>query len=170
MGTEPTVSANDFVADDSFIIRGEPELTISELVEGIEGIRGLAGIDGITFMLDKAIKENPPREVIGNLDNLPFPDRSLLQQADYNNPKLSRRPFTTIISSRGCSYRCYYCVPNSLDFAREIEFKRFDPAKKKPPVRMRSAGNVVEEIKLLHSRGLNPFLSLMTSLCGIRNV
>ena len=153
MGTEPTVSANDFVADDSFIIRGEPELTISELVEGIEGIRGLAGIDGITFMLDKAIKENPPREVIGNLDNLPFPDRSLLKQADYNNPKLSRRPFTTIISSRGCSYRCYYCVPNSLDFAREIEFKRFDPAKKKPPVRMRSAENVVEEIKLLHSRG-----------------
>lgn len=153
MGTEPTVSANDFVADDSFVIRGEPELTISELVEGINRVRVLDDIPGITFMSDSGIKDNPPREVIRNLDDLPFPDRSLLKQADYNNPKLSRRPFTTIISSRGCSYRCYYCVPNSLDFAREIEFKRFASAKKKPPVRMRSAENVVKEIEILYSEG-----------------
>lgn len=153
MGTEPTVSANDFVADDSFVIRGEPELTISELVEGVNGIRVLDDIPGITFASGGGVKDNLSGDVIRNLDDLPFPDRSLLKQADYNNPKLSRRPFTTIISSRGCSYRCYYCVPNSLDFAREIEFKRFDPAKKKPPVRMRSAGNVIEEIKMLHLRG-----------------
>ena len=47
-GHRATVSGNDFVADDSFVIQ-EAELTISELVEGIEGIRGLAGIDGITL-------------------------------------------------------------------------------------------------------------------------
>ena len=60
-----------------------------------------------------------------------------------------------MISSRGCAYNCYYCVPNSLDFAREIEFKRYDPMRKKPPVRMRSAKNIIEEIKMLHSQGFN---------------
>ncbi|MDP2277985.1 MAG: radical SAM protein, partial [Nitrospirota bacterium] len=153
LGTEPTVSPQDFMASDSFVIRGEPELTISELLEGIEGRRPLKEIIGITSMDGGHIRENPSRGVIADLDLLPFPDRNLLKKADYHNPKLSKRPFTTIISSRGCAYRCYYCVPNSLDFAREIEFKKYDPTKKKPPVRMRSAENVIEEMKMLYSQG-----------------
>ncbi len=153
MGTEPTVSPRDFAAEGSFVIRGEPELTIVELVKGIEGKGGLDGIEGITFMEKGSVRDNPARRVIDDLDALPFPDRGLLKEADYHNPKLSRRPFTTIISSRGCAYRCYYCVPNSLDFAREIEYKRHDSVRKKPPVRMRSAENIIGEIKMLHSQG-----------------
>lgn len=153
MGTEPTVSAKDFVAGDSFVIRGEPEFTIPELVEGIEGKRGLNEISGITFMDNGRVIENPSRKVIMDLDVLPFPDRAMLKKVNYHNPKLSKRPFTTIISSRGCAYNCYYCVPNSLDFAREIEYKRYDAGKRKPPVRMRSAENVIEEMKMLYSQG-----------------
>jgi radical SAM superfamily enzyme YgiQ (UPF0313 family) len=153
MGTEPTVAPEDFVADDSFVIRGEPELTISELIEGIEGKRGLNEISGITFMDNGRVIENPSRKVIMDLDVLPFPDRAMLKKVNYHNPKLSKRPFTTIISSRGCAYNCYYCVPNSLDFAREIEYERYDVGKRKPPVRMRSAENVIEEMKMLYYQG-----------------
>jgi radical SAM superfamily enzyme YgiQ (UPF0313 family) len=153
MGTEPTVSPEDFVADDSVVIRGEPEVTISELIEVIEGNNPLNEVTGITFMDKGRLIGNQSRGVITDLDTLPFPDRTLLKKADYHNPKLSKMPFTTMISSRGCAYRCYYCVPNSLDFAREIEFKRSDVSSRKPPVRMRSARNVIEEIRMLHSQG-----------------
>jgi anaerobic magnesium-protoporphyrin IX monomethyl ester cyclase len=155
IGTEPTCNPSAFISNNSFVIRGEPEDTIVELVRVIGSEDDLSNVKGISYIKDGESIDTESREVINNLDRLPFPDRTLLKPANYHNPKLRLTPFTTMISSRGCAYNCYYCVPNSLDFAREIEFKRYDPMRKKPPVRMRSAKNIIEEIKMLHSQGFN---------------
>jgi len=153
MGTEPTCNPADFVTDSSIVVRGEPEDTIEELCRVIHLNGDLSAVKGISYMKDGRVIDNEKRPLIDNLDLLPFPERSLLKAANYHNPKLGLTPFTTMISSRGCAYSCYYCVPNSLDFARELEFKKHDPMVRKPPVRMRSAKNVVEEIRLLHRQG-----------------
>src|SRR5664280_293154 len=56
-----------------FIIRGEGELTLLELVECIEHGRSPLKVDGLSFRHEDRIIHNPPRKLIDNLDDLPFP-------------------------------------------------------------------------------------------------
>ncbi|MFQ5454576.1 MAG: B12-binding domain-containing radical SAM protein [Nitrospirota bacterium] len=155
LSTEPTSNPNIFVDRDSFVIRGEPEETIKELVLRLKQNGDLADIKGITYLKGKEKVSNSYRDIIDNLDTLPFPKRDILRRERYNNPKLSRLPFTAVLSSRGCPHRCNYCVPNSLSFAREIEHRKH--RENKPPIRLRSAGNVIDEIKILYEEGYRSF-------------
>jgi anaerobic magnesium-protoporphyrin IX monomethyl ester cyclase len=154
ISTEPSASPDDFVNDKSVVIRGEPESRVGAVMEAFAGQGSFGDIPGISFMGENGPVHNGNTQVIEDLDSLPFPDRLLLDSKDYHNPKLGVLPFTTMVASRGCSFGCYYCVPNSQSFSREIEFKRRnnDDAKK-PPVRLRSAGNVVDEFKELANAG-----------------
>lgn len=151
-GTEPTTHPQDFVDEKSFVIRGETEETLIPLLAAIKTKTSLKKIRGLSYLKEKRVFQNPSRPPVENLDRLPFPNRKLLpQNLNYYNPKLTKTPFTTILTSRGCSYRCSFCVPHSLDFAREIEFK--NTFAKKPPVRLRSAGNVIEEFRQIAREG-----------------
>ena len=143
----------EFVVDeDTYVVRGEPEYTMLELIQTLDGKSGIHGVKSVSFMANNEILHNANREPIEDLDALPFPARHLLEERDaYYNPKLGIRPFTAVLTSRGCSYRCIYCVPSSLSFSRELEYKNF--AGKKPPVRKRSPENIIEEFILLKSQG-----------------
>lgn len=151
LATEPTANPEDFIGKNSIVIRGEPESRIVSVIKALEN-EDMDNIPGISFMKNGSIVHNAGTQIIEELDSLPFPDRTLIKQAKYYNPKLSLQPFTTMVTSRGCSFKCYYCVPNSLDFAREIEFKR-ESKMLKPPVRLRSAQNVIEEFAELADSG-----------------
>ena len=76
---------------------------------------------------------------IENLDDIPFPDRSILDIKEYaNNYKLRGVPTTTLITSRGCSWgKCSFCC------------KYWTPESK---IRYRSAQNIVEEIKEIQEK------------------
>lgn len=152
ISTEPTASPDNFIEEDTVVIRGEPENRIVALMEALSDRKGLEDIPGISYKKDGKNIHQGGYTVVDNLDELPFPDRRILNSRCYYNPKLSLRPFTTIVTSRGCSFNCYYCVPNSLDFAREIEFKR-ENKMSKPPVRLRSPQNVISEIEMLTRQG-----------------
>lgn len=160
MATEPTGNPDEFTDYDSIVVRGEPDETIREAAPKFADGKDISDVPGITFMKDGRIFHNPPRPPIDDLDSLPFPDRSLIDKTKYYNPKLSRLPFTVIMTSRGCAYRCYYCVPNSLDFAREIEYKKASPGGRKPPVRQRSAANILKELRQLKEEGYKSFFIL----------
>jgi len=155
MATEPTASPDDFLDKDTIVIRGEPESRIAKIVEVLENKRGmghLQDIPGISFLKEGKNIHQPGYEVIEDLDELPFPDRRLFNYREYYNPKLSLQPFTTIVASRGCSFNCNFCVPNSMDFSREIEFKRQNKMSK-PPVRLRSPQNIIAECSMLKQAG-----------------
>lgn len=160
LSTEPTAAPDSFVADDSVVIRGEPDDTIRELAPKLVSGECLSDILGISYKKNDTLINNPPRPIIEDLDRLPFPDRTLIDAAKYHNPKLSKLPYTALMASRGCSYRCYYCVPNSLDFAREIEFKGYNNGISKPPVRVRSANSILEEVKEIKAQGYKSFFIL----------
>lgn len=160
LSTEPTGCPENFIDADSVVVRGEPDDTIGELAQVLVAGGNLSNILGITYCSNGKVFNNPPRPLIDNLDRLPFPDRTLIDRSKYYNPKLSRRPYTAIMASRGCSYSCYYCVPNSLDFAREIEYRNNCDGKKKPPVRVRSAESVLEEIRSIKKQGYKSFFIL----------
>ena len=71
---------------------------------------------------------------IENLDDIPFPDRSILDIKEYaNNYKLRGIPTTTYITSRGCSWgKCAFCCKYWTQDTK---------------IRYRSAQNIVDEIK-----------------------
>ena len=152
ISTEPTASPDSFIDNDTVVLRGESENRIAPLVEALKSGKGLDALPGISYRKDGRDIHQGGYTVLDDLDRLPFPDRSLLNSKSHYNPKLTCGPFTAIVASRGCSFSCYYCVPNSLDFAREIEFKR-ENKMSKPPVRLRSAQNVIAEFAMLAGQG-----------------
>jgi len=154
LATEPSAAPEDFVDPNSVVIRGEPEMRVVPLLELMEAGKSPGCLPGVSYMAGGEVIHRDGETVIDDLDSLPFPDRGMLGSHGYHNPKLSALPFTTMVASRGCSFGCYYCVPNSQSFAREIEFKRrTEDHLRKPPVRLRSVENVVEEARTLARGG-----------------
>jgi radical SAM superfamily enzyme YgiQ (UPF0313 family) len=104
-------------ADTDFVVVGEPENTISELVDVLDQNRDdFAGIDGLGYRKNGKTVLNGKRVVIKDLDSLPFPARHLLPmdvyaQAVKQNPLRGEinKPYTIIITSRGCPYNCVFC-------------------------------------------------------------
>lgn len=116
------------------VVIGEGEKTMVELASlSCEGKDGkLSGVKGIAYQ-DKFgnIKMNPPRELIEDLDSIPFPARHLVPFESYGSTKDKT---SDMITSRGCVFSCGYCS-SSL-----IMGKKF---------RTRSPPNVVDEIEHL---------------------
>lgn len=126
-----------------------------------KGGKGGFTVEGISWYANGKVIHNQPRKYIENLDTLPFPDRTLLKNPHkYFNAKFKNLPSTTILTSRGCAFKCYFCVPNSLSFARELEWKRWNHPQgtnktPKPPVTKRSVRNIVEEFREVAGSGYN---------------
>lgn len=106
------------------VARREYEFTILELAHLLANKRadpsnenGLRKIDGLSFRSDGGIVHNPDRPYIENLDELPWVSRVYkkhLRVSDYFNPN-ALYPMVTLITSRGCPFRCTFCVyPQTL--------------------------------------------------------
>lgn len=153
MGPAPTFFHSRFMCDNRvFIVRGEPEQTVSEWA-GIVAAGGsdFSAVKGLSYLIDGKAIHNPSREPSRSFDSLPFPARHLLGDTRFHNPKLKLGPYTTILTSRNCPYRCIYCVPSSLTFARELDYRANHSVK--PPISFRSPENVEKELAMLHSQG-----------------
>lgn len=134
------------------IVRGEPELTVVELLEHLRDGQDISNLKGLTLHNpDGTIKRNPARELLTDLDSLPFPARYLAGKYRFHNPKLKVAPYTTMLTSRNCPFHCIYCVPSSLTFARELDF-RADHGRK-PPISFRSVESIGRELDVLAAEG-----------------
>jgi anaerobic magnesium-protoporphyrin IX monomethyl ester cyclase len=118
----------DFV---DFVVRGEGEYTMAELVKGydVEKILGLSYKDG------KKIVHNLPRPVIEDIDSLPHPAYHLLPMKDYrpSTGNYRRMPAASFMTSRGCPGRCTFCYTGVNG----------------PRTRFHKAEYILEEIELL---------------------
>lgn len=154
-GTQATWMPSNFLdnnKNDSIVIRGEPEFALLELAVAFRKCDiDYSDIKGISYIREGEIKHNPERPPLNELDRLPIPDRRLLDHSCYFNPKMRKTPHTAILTSRGCFAQCKYCVPNSLSFARELEYKTRHG--KKPPPRLHSIKRVIEEFKEIKELG-----------------
>ena len=129
------------------IARGEGEQTVIDLVDSFHDKKRLKDILGITFRNDGDIVSTPDRPPLKNLDSIPFPDRKLIDEDSYHSviagANVAPRKFTSIVSSRGCVYRCRFC--SCTQFARN----RWRP---------RSVKNTMEELSFLASEGYRQFI------------
>ena len=152
MGPGVTYYTKTLLVDERVVVvRGEPELTVRELVGCLSDGGDFGEVKGLSFLKGGAVCHNPARELIKDLDCLPFPARHFIERYTYTNPKLKIHPYTTVLTSRNCPFKCIYCVPSSLTFAREIEFKKDNG--KKPPISYRSVENITEELDMLAAKG-----------------
>ena len=95
---------------------GEGEQTIVELVEAIKQGSSRELIKGIVYQDGGKVVAHPPREPEKDLDNIPHPARYLLDMGRYSTHhfqtfgiKVPKIKSTTLISSRGCVYKCSFC-------------------------------------------------------------
>jgi radical SAM superfamily enzyme YgiQ (UPF0313 family) len=131
-----TALAAEFAAEQhvDFVVRGEGELTLRELVEG----RPAKDILGLSYTRDGEVVHNGHRPNIEDLDSLPFPQRNR-RRYEYNFPFADLEPdantaYEMIITSRGCWGRCTFCT---------------EPIMSRGKQRYRSPKNVIAEIEKL---------------------
>ncbi len=117
-----------------FVVVGEGEKTIVELLNAIQDKSDFSDIKGLVYKSGKQIIQNGVREPIQDLDAIPFPARHLFKNQKYTYPDALRYPASPIITSRGCPGNCTFCT------AKFLHGKRF---------RCRSAENILDEIELL---------------------
>jgi anaerobic magnesium-protoporphyrin IX monomethyl ester cyclase len=109
-----------------FIVRGEGEVTFSELVAALEKKNGqFDSIQGISFFSNGKLVQTPPRPFIENLDSLPFPARHLVPMDDYRRTKLGSRDITPLVTSRGCPYQCTFCASSHF-FGTKVRARSVD--------------------------------------------
>lgn len=121
-----------------FLVLGEGEYVIKQLLENIDKPDKLKEIKGLVFRNKGEIVNTGIAEPVKNLDELPFPARHLTPFEKYFSIMSSNMPVTTMFTSRGCPYRCLFC--NRPDF-----WKIF---------RARSAKNVVDEMEECKKMGI----------------
>ncbi|MBX5327665.1 MAG: B12-binding domain-containing radical SAM protein [Candidatus Bathyarchaeia archaeon] len=128
------------------IVRGEGEITTLELAKSLKDGKSLKNVLGITFREKGRVVSTPERPLIKDISVLPFPNRELLDveyHSEVAGAITAPKGFTTVLSSRGCPFRCRFC--GCQRFARGVW-------------RARSAENTVDELSLLASMGYKQFL------------
>ncbi|HAM39400.1 MAG TPA: B12-binding domain-containing radical SAM protein [Elusimicrobia bacterium] len=135
-GVHPSVMTDEVLKEESidFVIRGEGEETLNELISGKE----IAKISGLSYKIGNKIIHNQSRPVVQDMDTLPIPAYHLLPIKKYFPAKGSykRLPAMGMMTSRGCPGRCTFCMGNYLG----------------DKIRVRSAEKIFEEILLLHNK------------------
>lgn len=96
-----------------FIIQGEGEITLKELIINIDEEGDALLIDGIIYLNGKGVVvKNSKRAVYKELDSFPRPAWDLVDINAYKNIwRDSGKEFTlNIATTRGCPYKCNWCA------------------------------------------------------------
>jgi anaerobic magnesium-protoporphyrin IX monomethyl ester cyclase len=129
------------------VARGEADETVVELFSAFVAKRDLSAVRGISFGRNGTVHHTPERPLLEDLDTLPFPAWHLFPYKEYSFTPLStiKRPLLPILGSRGCPYKCSFCV--NRVFHRTY--------------RMRHPERILEEIRYLaghyHARQISFF-------------
>lgn len=118
-----------------YVVRGEGEETIVELIEHLESQRPLNDIKGLSYTEGDAFIHNPDRPLIQDLDSAPIPDLNIVHN-------WQKRTVIPIATSRGCPFGCKFCSVIQM-FGRKYRFKSID--------------RVIEEIREVASRKAHIF-------------
>jgi radical SAM superfamily enzyme YgiQ (UPF0313 family) len=99
----------------------------------------LEGVKGVAWRRGDEVVVNPTRPFIKDLNDLPIPMHELLPLQKYRMP-LIKGPFTFIVTSRGCTAGCTYCI-------KHVSYQY--------SVRLRSPELLLEEMWILKKHGIN---------------
>jgi anaerobic magnesium-protoporphyrin IX monomethyl ester cyclase len=153
LGSHVTYFDRETVAENQAVdavIRGEFEYTAADLARALQADddpsmarlsspesgsgNSLKSVLGLTYRdADGDMHVNPDRPLFEPLDRMPFPARDIVKGGDYRAGIYSGGHPTAMVSSRGCPYRCTFCLWPDILYGHKF--------------RARSAENVVNEIE-----------------------
>lgn len=140
-GFGPSFNPQRFVKDGVFDIAmiGEGEQTIVEVCDYFTGKsnKKINDINGIVYEDNGDIVRTSKRELIRNLDEIPFPVRDTMRMA------IERKSTVNILTARGCMGNCLFCSVNA--------FNKLSIGDK---WRGRSIDNIVDELEQLQNMGV----------------
>ena len=122
-----------------FILLGEAEMSLLELLSEMDKKEiDFFKIEGLAFRHDHSTVKTTRRNVIKELDSLPFPAWDLINMDTYRNIWLNKSGFFSMnmATTRGCPFKCNWC-------AKPIYGNRYN---------CRSPQNVVKELKMLKEK------------------
>lgn len=139
-GIHPTLMWNQMMEHYSvidYIVKGEGEAIFLDLVKG----KTRSTINGLVYRSSRQVINNPERELLNNLDKIPFPAWDVVDRLKYpprgtgieNGINLEKEIRYPIIFSRGCMGTCTFCSTWRI-------WKGY---------RFRSGKNVADEIEIL---------------------
>lgn len=124
--------SNDF----DVAVYGEGEQILLDISRAIAEKKDLGNINGIVYKDTKGkIHLNPPRELIKDINTIPFPALELLPLNKYKRTPSSYKkvPVRSFLTARGCPYSCIFCDRGAFG----------------PSVRRRSIENIICEVDRL---------------------
>ncbi len=101
-----------------YLVQGEGEETVIELLEALEGGRSPVSIDGIAYRSKDAIVVEPRRDRRDDIDDIHTPAWDHIDLETYFRNRFVGGMHTNsltipILATRGCPYQCTYCsAPN----------------------------------------------------------
>ncbi len=144
-GPHATALAGDIMRENmriDFIIKGEYEETLVKLAKTLDRKGNPEEVKGIVFRDSGRVHQTGAAPLIEPLDKLPFPAREMFPSPEFPDPIIywdgfcRRRPAIQMHSSRGCRYRCDFCLYNQVMY-RNGRRRGFSP------------GRTVDEIELV---------------------
>jgi len=135
-GPHPTVAPDEVMSmpEVDFLVYGEGEYTMVELVQSLKDKKNLEGIKGLYYKDGSGkVFKNQKREYIQDLDKLPFPARSMVAKGDIYVPGA----YADLMGSRGCPFQCSYCSAYST-WGRKTRY--------------RSIPSIMEELRLMKDK------------------
>ena len=128
---------NEFV---DYVIINDGERAFDALVKAIENNSGFENVPNLYYRSDGEIKKSGVSCEETDLDSLPFPDRSSADYREYSSILDNVTPITTLITSRGCPFKCSFCLKDNTGWrARKVE-------------------SIIEEIKECVNLGIRNFV------------
>lgn len=137
--------AKSYLCEDQnidYVIVGEPELTVVDLLEVLENQEDCSKVDGLVYKTDGTAISTKPRVLTESLDGMRISSsawdlidiKAYAQYANWNGA-LKEDFYIPILTSRGCPFPCTFCL--------ETYDKQF---------RARSPESVISEIKFLQDK------------------
>lgn len=137
-----------------FVLLGEGEQTLLELVNALRIGTGYAQIEGLAFLQGRQPVKTAPRKVMKDLDSLPMPAWDLVDIESYRAVWMRHHGYFSlnVSTTRGCPFKCNWC-------AKPIYGNRYNA---------RSPRHVVEEIKWLKTHARFDHIWMCDDIFGLK--
>lgn len=115
-GSHPTVLPVESIAytNADMVAIGEAEHTLARVMDALSENATPADIPSLAWRENGELKVNPRGPLVKDIDQLPIPDRSLVDRADYFGE--------VILTSRGCPFNCAYCASRNI-WGKSVRFR-----------------------------------------------
>lgn len=119
-----------------YVLRGEADGIIVDFINALKTGAGFETIPSLSFKKDGKIIHNKIAPYCKELDNIPYPDFSIIKGLEKNGAK--HLSITPVMTSRGCPFDCSFCSVTGM-FGQQYRF--------------RSKENIIAELKIHKDNG-----------------